>query len=277
MAACALWLALSLVLVACGGPGRVAERAVRLGATTTVQDSGLLDALVADFERRTGRQVRASIQGTGAVLGLARRGDVDVILVHEPAQELELMRDGYGARRVIVMYNDFVLVGPPGDPAGVKERSIGEAFRAIGASGAAFISRGDRSGTDVAEKAIWLRAGLRPRSPWYVESGVGQGQSLVVASERRAYMLTDRGTFLVNRARLDLAILVEPQPRLPNVYHAITLDPVKVPAADRAAAEAFVGYLLSPEGQELIGSFGRERFGTPPFVPAAGRDERSLP
>lgn len=263
--------------MSCGQPGRIAERPVRLGATTTVQDTGLLDALIADFERRTGRQVRASIQGTGAILGLARRGDVDMALVHEPSQELELMRDGYGARRVIVMYNDFVLVGPPGDPAGVKGRSIDDAFRAIGTSGAAFISRGDRSGTDVAEKAIWQRAGLRPRPPWYVQSGVGQGQSLVVASERRAYMLTDRGTFLVSRAKLDLTILVEPQPSLPNVYHAITLDPVKVPNADRAAAEAFVAYLISAEGQELIGSFGRERFGIPPFVPAAGRDERSVP
>lgn len=273
----ALWLAVSLALVACGQPGRVAERPVRLGATTTVQDSGLLDALVADFERRTGRQVRASIQGTGAILGLARRGDVDVVLVHEPSQELELMRDGYGARRVIVMSNDFVLAGPPGDPAGVTGRSIDEAFRAIAEHGSTFISRGDRSGTDVAEKAIWVRAGLRPRAPWYLESGVGQGQSLVVASERRAYMLTDRGTFLVSRAKLDLTILVEPRPSLPNVYHAITLDPVRVPAADRAAAEAFVGYLVSTEGQELIRSFGRERFGTPPFVPAAGRDESGVP
>lgn len=267
----------AVTLVACGQPGRVGERPVRLGATTSVQDSGLLDALTADFERRSGRKVRASVQGTGAILGLARRGDVDVVLVHEPSQELELMRDGYGARRVTVMYNDFVLAGPPSDPAGVRGRPIEAAFRAIAELGSTFVSRGDRSGTDLAEKAIWARAGLRPRGPWYVESGVGQGQSLVVTSERRAYMLTDRGTFLVSRARLDLAILVEPSPRLTNVYHAITLDPVKVPNADHAAAEAFVGYLISAEGQELIGSFGRERFGIPLFVPAAGRDERSAP
>lgn len=264
---------MAIVLSGCGEPRGSTERAVRLGATTTVQDSGLLDALVADFGRRTGRTVRASVQGTGAILGLARKGDVDLVLVHEPAQEMELMREGYGARRLIVMYNDFVLVGPPGDPAAVRGRSIEDAFRAISGSGAAFISRGDRSGTDLAEKAIWARAGLRPRAPWYVESGVGQGQSLVVASERRAYMLTDRGTFLVSSARLDLAILVEPRPPLPNVYHAITLDPLRVPAADRAAADAFVGYLVSAEGQKLIGSFGRERFGAPLFIPAAGRNE----
>lgn len=250
---------------------------MRLGATTTLQDSGLLDALVADFERRTGRKVRASVQGTAAVLGLARKGDVDLVFVHEPAQERELMREGYGDRRELVMYNDFVLVGPTADHAGVRGRPIEDAFRSIAASGATFISRGDRSGTDIAEKSIWAGAGLRPQGPWYLESGVGQGQSLVVASERRAYMVTDRGTFVGLSARLDLAILVEPRPRLLNTYHVLTLDPARVPAADRAAAASFVAYLVSVEGQELIGAFGRERYGAPLFTPAAGRDERSLP
>ncbi|MGI8878526.1 MAG: substrate-binding domain-containing protein [Candidatus Limnocylindria bacterium] len=268
---------LSIALAACGPADRRSDGPVRLGVTTTVQDSGLLDALVADFERRSGRKVRASVQGTGAVLSLARRGDVDVVLVHEPAQELEFMRDGYGAQRVLVMYNDFVLVGPPGDPARVKGRTIVDAFRAIAESGATFISRGDRSGTDVTEKSIWARVGLRTRPPWYVESGVGQGQSLVVASERRGYMITDRGTFVGRSATLDLVIVVEPLPRLPNVYHSITLDPTKVPAADRVAADSFVAYLLSPGGQQLIGGFGRDRFGTPLFIPAAGLAEGSLP
>lgn len=269
----ALALVTVLALACAGSSGR---GDVRLGATTTIQDSGLLDALVADFERRTGYRVRASVQSTAAALNVARKGDVDVVFVHEPAQELAFMSEGYGERRELVMYNDFMLVGPPDDPAGTKGRTIEDAFRRIAAAQATFISRGDRSGTDVTEKAIWPRAGVRPATPWYLESGVGQGQSLVVASERKAYILTDRGTFLGRRSSLALEVMVEPLPRLLNLYHAIAVSPAKVPAANAEAATAWIAYVTSAEAQRLIGEFGRERFGTALFLPAAGKDERDL-
>lgn len=231
---------------------------------------------MADFQSRSGRRVRASVQGTGAALNLARRGEADALFVHEPVQEGAFMAEGYGVRRALVMYNDFVLAGPPSDPAKVKGKTIAEALRAIAAARATFISRGDRSGTDVTERALWPRAGVEPRAPWYVESGVGQGQSLVVASERRAYILTDRGTLFGRRANLALEVLVEPEPRLLNLYHAITVDPAKVPGTNVAGANAWVDYVLSPDGQRLIGSFGRDRYGAALFFPAAGKDERSL-
>ncbi len=249
---------------------------VSIGVTTTFQDSGLQDALVPDFEHRTGYRAKVTAQGTGAVLALAAKGDVDAILVHEPRQELAFMGTGSGARRDLVMYNDFILVGPPGDPAGTKGRTIEDAFRAIAAAKAPFVSRGDRSGTDVAEKAIWSRIGLAPGAPWYLESGTGQGQALVVASEKKAYLIADRGTFFGRKAVLALDVMVEPQPRLLNLYHVITIDPARFPRTNSAGGTAFARYLLSPEGQDLIGSFGRDRFGASLFLPAAGKDEGAL-
>ena len=216
--------------------------------------------------------MRTAVQGTGAILNLARRADVDVAFVHEPEQEAAFMSEGKGGRRELVMYNDFILVGPPADAARTKGRSIEDAFRAIATAGATFISRGDRSGTDATEKAIWKRSGVTPAAPWYVESGVGQFQSLVVASERRGYMLVDRGTYFGRRAALQLEVMVEPQPRLLNVYHVITVRGAK----NEAGANAFSDYLLGPDGQRLIDGFGRDRFGVPLFFPAAGKDETSL-
>lgn len=250
---------------------------VRLGTTTSVQDSGLLDALVGDFEDRTGRRVRAAVQGTGAVLDLARRGEVDVVLVHEPEQERRFVADGFGEGRILVMYNSFVLVGPPDDPAATAGSDIDEAFRRIASAGTPFVSRGDRSGTDVMERSIWPRAGAAPAEPWYIESGVGQAQSLIVASERRAYMLVDRGTFLSQRSRLELEILVDPEPMLVNPYHAIAVSPSRAPAADREAAAAWIAYLGSEATQRLIADLGRDRYGEALFSPAAGRNESELP
>ncbi len=264
--------------VACGGSATATrpERAdLIVGATTTVQDSGLLDALVPDFERRTGYRVRTSIGATNATLALASKGDVDVVLVHEPAQELDFVQSGFAKRRLLVMYNDFILVGPPTDPARIKGRSLDDAFRAIAAVGATFISRSDRSGTDVAEKNTWTRLGIRP-APWYVETGVGQGQSLIIASERRAYILTDRGTFFGRKNTLALDVLVEPSPRLPNIYHVITLDPARLPRVNAAGGDAWAEYLVSSPGQRLIQEFGQATFGVELFFPAAGQDEARL-
>lgn len=243
---------------------------VRLGATTTIADSGLLDELVDDFERATGRRVRATVQGTGSTLDLARRGEVDAVFVHEPVQERAFVAAGHGERRTLVMYNEFVLVGPPSDPAGARGKTIEEAFRSIAARGATFITRGDRSGTDVMERSLWPRAGVTPGGSWYVESGVGQGQTLIVASERSGYTIVDRGTYLSQRGRVDLEILVEPEPPLPNLYHVIA---VAASGADRAAADAWIVYVTSPRAQDLIGRFGVDRHGAPLFTPAAGRTE----
>lgn len=265
------------VLAACSGPGGPERRDVLLATTTSVQDSGVLDAIRADFEKTTGDRLRATAQGTGAALKIGSSGQVDVVLVHEPVQEGEFMAAGYGKRRELVMYNRFVLVGPPSDPAHVRGRGLEDALRAIAGAAAPFISRGDRSGTDVADKAAWARANLTPRAPWYVEAGTGQGASLRVASERKAYMLVDSGTFTSQRADLSLDILVDPQPPVLNLYHVITVDPARFPGVNARGASTFVDRLLSAEGQRTIGAFGVDRFGTPLFVPAAGRGEGSLP
>lgn len=273
----ALVLGVSLLLAACGGAAAPERRDVLLATTTSIQDSGILEAIRTDFERATGYRLRATAQGTGAALKIAASGQAEVVLVHEPRQEAEFMAAGYGRRRELVMYNDFVLVGPPSDPAGVRGRGVEDAFRTISTSSATFISRGDRSGTDVAEKAVWARAGVVPRAPWYVETGTGQGQALRVASERRAYMLVDRGTFISQRAGLSLDVLIEPRLPLLNLYHVITVDPARFPNVNARGADAFADRLLSADGQRAIGAFGVERFGRALFVPAAGRDEGSLP
>lgn len=278
-------LALSL-LVACGGAGAPLESAtprpapagpnVLLATTTSTQDSGLLDVLVPDFERTTGYKVKATAVGTGAALALGAAGDADVLLVHAPAQEREFMATGAGERRLLVMHNDFVLVGPPEDPAGIKGRSALDALRAIAAAKSSFISRGDRSGTDTLEKTLWKQTGLVPAAPWYIESGTGMGQTLRVASEKSAYTITDRATYLANRAGLVLAVLAERDPALLNVYHVITVSAARFPKVNAEGANALAEYLVSAEAQRLIAEFGREKFGEPLFFPDAGKREEDL-
>lgn len=270
-------LALATLLAGCAGPQGPEQRDVLLATTTSVQDSGLLDTIRPAFEQATGFRLRATAQATGAALRIASSGQADVVLVHEPRQEREFLAAGYGRRRELVMYNDFVLVGPPSDPAAAGGTDLVAAFRRISAARAAFISRSDRSGTDVAEKATWARAGIAPAGAWYVESGVGQGQSLVVASERKAYMLVDRGTFISQRGALALGVIVDPRPALLNLYHAMTVDPGRTGGRNARGADAFVDFLLSAEGQRVIAEHGRERFGRSLFVPAAGMDTRTLP
>ena len=274
---CALLAA--VVLAACAGPRgsdaptTSARADVLLATTTSFQDSGLLDVLVADFQRRTPYRVRATAVGTGAALAIGARGDADVVFVHAPEQELAFMRDGNGERRLFVMHNDFVLVGPPDDPAHLKGRNAVDALREIAVTRSPFISRGDNSGTDIFEKGLWKRAGVEPARPWYVEAATGMGQTLTVASEKRAYTLSDRGTFLARRSQLQLAIAVERDPPLLNLYHVITVNPAKFPKVNVAGASAFADYLVSPETQRLIGTFGIATYGQLLFVPDAGKDE----
>ncbi len=269
-------LAILLLVVACGGTGSAANRDVLLATTTSTQDSGLLDVLIPHFEKQTGYRVKTSAVGTGQALAIGERGDADVVLVHAPSLELEFMARGAGERRLLVMHNDFVVVGPPDDPARVRGLNSRDALRAIASGGATFISRGDRSGTEVLEKSLWQQIGIAPQRPWYVEAGVGMGQTLTIASEKRAYTITDRGTFLARRATLQLAILIENDPPLLNVYHVITVNAARFPRVNRAGADAFADYLVAPETQRVIGSFGVERFGQPLFFPDAARREEEV-
>jgi len=270
-------VALIVILgVACGANQPAAD--VILATTTSFQDSGLLDVLVEDFERRSGYRVKTTAVGTGQALSIGERGDADVLVVHSPDAELEFMRSGAGDRRLLVMHNDFVLVGPPEDPARILGRRTLEAFRAIADAKATFISRGDRSGTDMLERELWSQTGIRPSRPWYLEAGVGMGQTLVIASEKSAYTLTDRGTFLARQGPLRLAVLVEKDPPLINLYHVITIAATRFPRVNKRGADAFADYLVSPEAQRLIGAFGVDRYGEPLFFPDAGkRDEDVKP
>ncbi len=270
-------LLIALVMGACAQPAAV-SRDLLLATTTSTQDSGLLDVLIPDFERKTGYRVKTSAVGTGQALAMGERGDADVVLVHAPDLEREFMAKGFGARRLLVMHNDFILVGPPDDPAHVRGVTVFDAFRRIAKEHATFISRADKSGTDVLERSLWKQTGIAPEKPWYVGSGTGMGQTLTIASEKRAYTLTDRGTYLARRDPLQLAILVEKDPPLINLYHVIAVSPERFPRVNRAGADAFADYLVSAETQRLIGSFGVERFGQPLFFPDAGmRDEDVKP
>jgi tungstate transport system substrate-binding protein len=263
-------VALAAALAVSCGSGRGGERReVLLATTTSFQDSGLLDDLVDDFALKTGYRVRATAVGSGAAIAIGAKGDADVVVAHSEQAELEFMAQGNGGRRVKVMHNDFVIVGPPADPARIRGKSSLEALRAIAAAGAPFYSRGDKSGTDVFEKGLWRQAGVTPAPPWYVEAATGMGQTLQVASEKRAYTIADRGTYLARKASLTLEVLAEKEPPLFNYYHAMTVDPAKHPRVNSAGANAFVDYLVSPETQRRIAQFGVAKYGEPLFRPDA--------
>lgn len=271
LAACAI--AVGAIACGAGGPDR-AE--VLLATTTSFQDSGLLDVLREDFERRTGYRLRPTAVGTGAALAIGANGDADVVFVHAPGAEREFMAAGNGERRVLVMHNDFVLVGPPADPAGLRGGKTLDALRRIAERTALFISRGDRSGTHLLELELWRQIGVTPSGEWYIEASTGMGNTLAIASEKRAYTLSDRGTYLARRPALELEILVEKDPPLLNPYHVITVDPGKFPRVNEKGARAFAEYVLSAEAQALIGEFGVKEYGQPLFFPDAGKSEEDL-
>lgn len=248
-----------------------------LATTTSTQDSGLLDVLVPDFENKSGYSVKTIAIGTGKALAMAKEGNADVLLVHAPSAEMALMDGGYGKDRFLIMHNDFIIAGPADDPAGIKgAASVVDAFRKIADSKADFISRGDNSGTNMRELSIWEGGGIEPGGDWYIESGQGMGATLRIASEKGAYTLTDRATYLANQETLYLDILVEGDPLLLNIYHVITVNPDKFPDVNYAGALAFANYLVSPETQEIIRTFGVEKFGQPLFFPDAGKSDSDL-
>ncbi|MDP9319745.1 MAG: substrate-binding domain-containing protein [Chloroflexota bacterium] len=278
---CAVMLAACATAQPVGAPSRTdaspspspARPDLLLATTTSTQDSGLLDVLIPDFEKKTGYKVKTSAVGTGAALAIGARGDADVVLVHAPSLELDFMAQGNGDRRLFVMHNDFIVVGPPADPAGIKGKGVLDALRAIAATQAIFISRGDNSGTDVLEKSLWKQVGITPAKPWYVEAANGMGQTLQIASEKRAYTITDRSTYVARKASLDLGIVVDKDPPLLNYYHVITVSPAKFPKVNSAGANAFADYLVHPDTQKIIAGFGLDKFGQQLFFPDAGQPD----
>ncbi|HEY8806055.1 MAG TPA: substrate-binding domain-containing protein [Candidatus Limnocylindria bacterium] len=244
-----------------------------LATTTSTQDSGLLDVLIPDFEKKTGYKVKTSAVGTGAALAIGARGDADVVLVHAPSLEQDFMKQGNGERRLFVMHNDFIVVGPPSDPAKIKGKAILDALKTLAAAQASFISRGDNSGTDVLEKSLWKQAGITPAKPWYVEAATGMGQTLQIASEKTAYTITDRATYLSQKSHLQLDIVNGGDPPLLNYYHVITVSPTKFPKVNAAGANAFADYLVHPDTQKIIAAFGLDKFGQQLFFPDAGKPD----
>jgi tungstate transport system substrate-binding protein len=271
----------AVTLGACGGsvaptPSQLGGELI-LATTTSTQDSGLLDVLVPMFEEQTGTEAKIIAVGTGAALEMAGKGDADAVLVHSPSSEKPYVERGDLVNGQLVMHNDFVIVGPASDPAGVATAADLDAAMAAIAKSGIFISRGDNSGTNTKELALWKRAGLDPATvARREESGQGMGATLQIASEKAGYTLTDRATFLAQSANLDLEILREGDPILLNIYHVYEVNADKHSKVNRAQAAAFVAFMVAPETQKAIGEFGVAEFGQPLFFPDAGKDESTL-
>src|SRR5262249_30760613 len=248
-----------------------------LSTTTSTQDSGLLDVLVPLFEKTTGYTVKTVSIGTGQALALAARGEADVALVHAPSLEKQYVADGKMLNRRLVMYNDFVLIGPAEDPAKIKGMpKAAEALKRIAETQSRFVSRGDKSGTHLLEMALWKQTGIEPKGSWYLESGQGMGQTLAIANERAAYALTDRATFLAFQQRVTLPILVEKDRPLLNIYSGMEVNPANGPRVNVVGGKAFADFMVSPEAQAAIKAFGVSKYGQPLFVPIAGKSEDEI-
>lgn len=242
-----------------------------LATTTSTYDSGLLDAILPDFEGKTGIRVRVVAVGTGQALELGRAGDADVVLVHARPLEDQFVAEGHAPARFDVMYNDFVIVGPPADPAGLRGLpTAAEAFTRLAEKQGLFISRGDNSGTHFKENELWALAGVTPQGDWYQSAGQGMGAVLTMADEQQAYTLSDRATYLARLgAGLDLEIMIEQDPPLRNPYGVLPINPEKAKKLNYGGAIAFVNWLTSAETQALIGQFGVDHYGQPLFFPNA--------
>ncbi len=247
---------------------------VILATTTSTVDTGLLDVLIPKFEEKTGYKIKTIPAGSGQALAMGEKGEADVLLVHSPKKEMPLVNSGVAINRKLVMHNDFVIVGPADDPAGIKGlKSSADAFKKIAEKKAVFISRGDNSGTHTKELDIWKQAGITPEGAWYQQSGQGMGQTLLMASEKKGYTLTDRGTFLAQQKNIKLAILVEGDKALLNIYHVMQVNPQKFSKVNADGAKAFVDFMVSPETQKIIADFGKDKYGQALFVPDAGKSE----
>jgi tungstate transport system substrate-binding protein len=239
-------------------PASAEDRSIIVASTTSTQDSGLFGYLLPIFKAKTNIEVKVIAQGTGQALDTARRGDADVVLVHAKSQEEKFLAEGFGVKRFDVMYNDFVLIGPKSDPAGVKGKDIETALKTIQVKGAPFVSRGDRSGTHSAELALWKQAGIditASKGPWYREIGQGMGAALNTAGAMDAYVLSDRGTWISFKNRGDLEIVVEGDRRLFNQYGVMLVNPEKFPSVRKELGQTFVDWLVSAEGQAAIAGY----------------------
>ncbi|HPM71119.1 MAG TPA: substrate-binding domain-containing protein [Smithellaceae bacterium] len=251
---------------------------VILATTTSTQDSGLLDVLIPIFEKKTGYFVKTIAVGSGQAMAMGKKGEADVMLVHSPEAEMEFVKEGFGVNRRLVMHNDFIIVGSGADPAKIKGmKSAADALKKIAAANALFISRGDNSGTHAKEKILWKQANITPAGKkWYQETGLGMGQTLNVASEKNGYTLADRGTYLALKKNLVLDILAEGDAILLNIYHVMEVNNAKWPKVNAAGAKAFADFMVSKDTQEIIRTFGVDKFGSPLFFPDAGKKVEDL-
>lgn len=279
---CALVM-MSLMLLASpttsrAAAGSISSKTIILATTTSMQDSGLLDQLIPVFEKQSGYFVKTIAVGSGQAMAMGRKGEADLLLVHSPEAEKIFMAEGGGINRRLVMHNDFILVGPGGDPARVKGlRSTVDALKTMSGAAVLFLSRGDNSGTHAKEKMLWKTSGVMPEGQkWYQQTGLGMGQTLQVAAEKKGYTLTDRGTYLALRKNLGLEVLVQGDARLLNIYHVIEVNPARWPKVNGAGARALSDFMLSRQVQEMIGVFGVATFGSPLFFPDAGKNAETL-
>lgn len=270
-------LGVALMSLVSSGLAAQARRDVILATTTSTQDSGLLDSLVPRFERQCRCRVKTIAVGTGQSLALGARGEADVVLVHAPAVEERYVSEGQFIHRRLVMTNDFVLVGPPGDPAGLHGlKTLAAVFRKLGEGTVPFASRADSSGTHIMELNQWKAAGAVHSGAWYLEVGQGMAATLRIASEKRAYTLTDRGTYLALRQGLQLEVAFEGAPELLNIYHVMEVNPEIWPNVNHDGGRAFADFMVAPATQAFIKTFGVQKFGQPLFIPQAGRREEDL-
>ena len=270
-------LAATVAILAWGTLALAAPKTVILATTTSTQDSGLLDVLVPLFEKESGFQVKTISVGSGQAMKMGEKGEADVLLVHSPDAEKKFMAEGFGATRRLVMHNDFIILGPAADPAKIRGTKAAEAMKHIAQTKTLFASRGDNSGTHAKEKGLWKAAGVDPEGQkWYQQTGLGMGQTLNVAAEKKAYVLADRATYLSLKRGLGLEILVEGDGKLLNIYHVIELNPAKSPKINVQGGKSFADFMVARKTQEIIGRFGVDKYGAPLFFPDAGKKPESL-
>lgn len=258
---------LCLLSSSCAGQDK---RTMILATTTSTEDSGLLDILIPAFEKECDVKVKVVAVGSGQAMEMGERGDADVLLVHSRKAEEEFIAKGYGINRKDVMHNEFLIVGPAADPAGIKGTAgAAEAFEKIASANAKFISRADKSGTHSKEKSIWKKAGITPVGEWYIESGQGMGDTLMMAGEKGAYTLTDEATYLSMRDKLKLMVMVSGDEVLFNPYSVIAVNPEKHPSVNNKAAMKFIEFVIGEKGQSIINNFGKDKYGKSLFTPDA--------